>query len=160
MEKGLAEAVLHNETLDNIIQNTANEGVDFICAGTFNASPLAIINHERFQMFLNDLKTNYDLVILDTPSTAVSLDAIALMKITDHTIYSVRAGYTKQLYLLNSDLIREEYGIESIKLVLNGAHRASNYNGNYTGSRYTYKLKNKGTFSKIKHYAETYLIRR
>ncbi|MGB0522992.1 MAG: GumC family protein [Flammeovirgaceae bacterium] len=155
--KGISEAILEQTNLDEVIQQTGHANLSLISAGKMNASPLAIINHSRFQSFLTDLKSNFDLVMVDTPSTAISLDAIALMKLADHTIYAVRAGFTKQLYLLNSDMIREEYGIDNIKLLLNGAHRASNYNGNYTGSRYTYKLKEKGAIGKIKHYAETYL---
>lgn len=156
-DKGISDAVLAQANLDEVIQTTSHEKLSFISSGNSASSPLAIINHARFQSFLTDLKSNFDIVLIDTPSTAVSLDAIALMKLADHSIYAVRAGFTKQLYLLNSDMIREEYGIHHIKLLLNGAHSASNYNGNYTGSSYTYQLKGKNPIARFKHYAETYL---
>jgi len=43
------------------------------------------------------LKKKFDLVIIDTPASAITVDAVRLMKISTATLYLMRVNFTRTL---------------------------------------------------------------
>ncbi|MCI5055471.1 MAG: Wzz/FepE/Etk N-terminal domain-containing protein [Flavobacteriales bacterium] len=146
------ESVDKNELITNISEHLdliTNQGGQNINGG--------ILHHKRFASNFEVIVQDYDIVIIDTPASALSPDAMALMQKADLSLYLFKAGYTRKQYLLNPDLIAEEYGINNMMTLLNGAHKAMNFNGNYTGSSYSYKLKNENLKGRISRYIRSYI---
>tara|TARA_B100000809_G_scaffold185304_1_gene183384 strand:- start:4931 stop:7183 length:2253 start_codon:yes stop_codon:yes gene_type:complete len=110
-----------------------------------------------FQLKLEELRVNFDFVILDTSPTAISINPVQLMKLADLTLYTIRVNFTPISYISNADLLAEEYQLSNIHFLLTNAHKASNYNGNLIGSRFTQKARKKGFINRIKQYINYYL---
>ncbi len=115
-----------------------------------------ILASKQMPAFFNRLREHFEIVIIDTPASAITVDAIGLMKYVDQVFYVVRAGFTRKSYVLYPDMIKEEYGIEHMGIILNSSHRATNYNGIYTGSNYSYKHMDSGFFNRIIRYVKVY----
>jgi hypothetical protein len=106
---------------------------------------------------INALKQQFDIVLLDTPATANEINGIEAMKTADLVLFVVRANHTCINYLSEPELIREEFGIGQMFIVMNGAHKATNYTGQYIGSRFDKQRKKTGLAGKIRYYYQTYL---
>ena len=154
--EGISNVILQGKNPRECITRM-EENLDCLGAGTTRAFPLQVISSPRLETTLNQLSTEYDLVIMDSPATAMNLDAIKLMKLADHIHFVARAHFTKSYYLPQADMLALEYGFSHIKILLNGVHRATNYNGNFTGSRFDYGTLGQSTRQKIMHYFKTYV---
>ena len=129
----------------------------------FEANPGSLIsvqtkmlNPHQFAEKLEILKTQFDFVLIDTPATAVSIEGVELMKLADASVYITKADHTTVNYLDHADLLVEEYNLENVHLLLNNAHKASNYSGTYLGSSFSYKKKS-GLKRRLRYVYNTYM---
>lgn len=114
-------------------------------------------NDTPSQESISDLKQQFDIVLLDTPATANEINGIEAMQTADLVLFVVRANHTCINYLSEPELIREEFGLGQMFIVMNGAHKATNYTGQYIGSRFDNKRRKTGLAGKIRYYYQTYL---
>ncbi|MDX1348963.1 MAG: GNVR domain-containing protein [Putridiphycobacter sp.] len=103
------------------------------------------------------LKQKYDFVIVDSIPTALEVSGIEIMAISDLNLYLIRANHTCHNYVPYPEILAEEYSLSNIQLVLNDGHIASNYTGNFVGSRFQKTHKPKGLINKLKYYYQTYI---
>ena len=125
---------------------------------TKNEGTLLDEDYDLCKSKLDELKTYYDYIIIDTSPTAISITPIQLMKLADLNLYLIKANFTTISYISNADLLVEEYGLKNTHFLLSNAHIASNYNGNLIGSGFEGKARNKGIINKIKQYINYYLL--
>jgi hypothetical protein len=97
-----------------------------------------------------------EIIVIDSPATAISIDGIHLMKYADSVFYVMRENFTRVNYVQHPDIIREEYGFDHLRIVLNDAKRVTNFDGRYTGSHFTYDKRLPGFSGLIKHYYQSY----
>ena len=124
---------------------------------TKNKRTLLEEDYDLCESKLDELKTYYDYIIIDTSPTAISITPVQLMKLADLNLYVIKVNFTTISYISNADLLVEEYGLKNTHFILNNAHKASNYNGNLIGSGFESKARNKGFINKIKRYINYYL---
>ena len=72
-----------------------------------------------FEGLLEDLKKNYDFIILDTPPVGLVTDGIMAMKRSDISIYIFRANYSKKDFLYNLQRIININKFSNITTLLN-----------------------------------------
>ena len=155
---GISEFIAGEANLEECIQNTKHKNVTLIPSGDVKAhTPLSSINHSNFESKIAEIRSQFDICIIDTPASTSAIDSISIMQQSDINIYITRARFTKRVYLKTPDMIAEEHQIQDIKYLLNDAHKANNYDGNYTGSRYSYNKRPSGMVASIKRYLNIYL---
>lgn len=111
---------------------------------------------KKTNKFFKEISKKYKVIIIDAPSAAISIDSIQLMKIADLTLYVTRSKFTNINYAQHADIIAEEYGIDNIKHVVNGVHKASNYSGNFIGQTFMPNRLEGGVSKTIKTYFNLY----
>ena len=79
------------------------------------------------------------------------------MKYADVNLYIIRSNITSIDYLDHADRLVEEYKIKNVMLVLNHAHKASNYSGNFVGTRFSQQVIPTSLMLKVRTYLNTYL---
>ncbi len=151
---GIEDIIYRNNSLEATVLNI-EPNLSFLPAGTIEKHSTRTINTDGFNNLLNELKEKYDLVILDTSATTISLDATSLMKASQHSLYVIKADFTKGEYLTHADILKEKYDIKNLKLILNGVHAATSLNGEYTGSQFEYN-QNNSFKATIKRYFKFY----
>jgi cellulose biosynthesis protein BcsQ len=102
------------------------------------------------------LKTHFDLILIDTPGSVISIEAASLLTYADLGLYVVRTGVSKAEYIPNVDILGQDLGFENFKIVLNGAHITTNYNGNFNGSRLAYENETKSPLKRLKYLLKIY----
>lgn len=92
IEKGLSEVLRGEATIDEVIQYTGLDGLSLISAGGPVRNPAELLQSESFDQLLSSVKSQYNLVLVDTgPALLVSDPAIVLQK-CDIGLLVVRAA--------------------------------------------------------------------
>jgi uncharacterized protein involved in exopolysaccharide biosynthesis len=127
--------------------------------GTFSRALKCDDENVLSESNIASMAREFDFTILDTAATAVDISGVEAMKFADLTLYVVRANHTCVNYLAQPDLLKSEYNIDNVQMILNDAHKASNYSGNYIGSRFSYDKRKKGIITWLKYIHKTYVKR-
>ena len=93
-QQGLVEVLLENISLDQVITHTEQENLDFIPRGQHPSNPTELLNSQKFVSLLEQLKTQYDYIVLDTPPVLAVTDSIILARHTGINIVIARYGQT------------------------------------------------------------------
>lgn len=87
---GLAEYIQHKVELEAIIKPTKLENLSFIPSGKLPQDDAGILNSPRMGSLISQLKTQYDIVFLDSPPILGVSDASMLVSEVDNTIMVVQ----------------------------------------------------------------------
>lgn len=136
-EKGVVNYLIGEENIDAIIKKTKIPNLDVITSGPVPPNPSELLINSATDELINNLKENYDYIILDTPPIGLVSDAVELLKYADSTLYIVRQMYSQKgmLKMINEKYIKEE--VSNISIVLNDFTMKLRY-GSYYGNGYGY----------------------
>jgi len=79
-EPGIAELFYDKATEEDAIRPTAAPGVDIITSGQKIPNPSAVLHSKKMVEFINELKEEYDHIIIDSPPYGVITDAAPLIQ--------------------------------------------------------------------------------
>ena len=83
---------------------------------------------------LNALRSEYDYIFVDCPPVEIVADASIINKLTDMTLFIIRAGLLERVMLPEIERFYTEHKYKNLSLILNGIE---NTHGRY-GYRYGY----------------------
>ena len=97
--------ISHEEDgIDNLIRpSTFNENFFFISSGPIPPNPTELLMNDRLKILIDDLRTKFDYVIIDSAPVGLVSDALIIEEFVDITCYVVRQNYTykSQLGIVN-----------------------------------------------------------
>lgn len=130
-EIGAVNFLIGQKTVEEVIQSTHIPFLDVITSGPVPPNPSELIMSDSMKELLDDLKTKYDYIILDTPPVGLVSDALELVHHADVILYIVRQNFTKKgmITLLNSRVKRGE--LNNVSIILNGFENKSKYGYGY-----------------------------
>lgn len=136
-ENGLSDYLSGQQTLKQVTKATTIEGLSVITRGQVPPNPSELLMHENFSHLINDIKAEYDIVLIDTPP---------ILAVTDPAIVGGQAGSVLMVTRFGENSIKEidyacqrfeQNGIDVKGVVFNGVlKKASNTYGYYN---YEYK---------------------
>lgn len=96
------------------------EGLSFITAGTIPPNPSELIIRGNLDELLEELKQDYDLILIDNPPVGIVSDGILILNKADCPIYVFRSNYSKLVFSDHlSELINAKM-VSKLFVVLNG----------------------------------------
>jgi len=120
---GLSDYLRGAVPREEIIRKTPNPGLFIITAGKTMTSPADSLAGEKFRSFLRELRTHFDLVIVDTPPVLPVPDALTISEQVDAFILLFRLRHTPH-HLFRQAM--DELGERKIMgVVLNGEEKKS-----------------------------------
>ena len=128
---GVVNYLVHDATLDDIVQKTQVPYLDVITSGEIPPNPSELLMTERMTTLMNELKQQYDYIILDSPPMGLVADALELTKFADATLYLIRQNYTKREMF---NFINDKYKkgeVTNISFVLNYFEEKAKYGYGY-----------------------------
>ncbi len=130
---GLTEYLSHSElTLNEIIvRDPLVEGMDIILAGPVPPNPSELLLTDRVDQMFDELRKEYDYVIIDSAPVGMVSDSFALARVSDATIYVCRANYTNLRDVRFFNSIYEDERLKKMALVVNGTNARSGYGYGY-----------------------------
>ncbi len=145
--KGVTDYLFNLASMEEIIQRTEFKGVDFISAGTIIPNPAEVISSVQLKEFIEQLKTMYDFIMIDSPPIIAVSDAGVISQFCDITLLVASVNQTRL------DLLEESIKtLDSIKgrfagVILNRFESTNGY-GSYYKYYYYYYSSNKSTQGK------------
>ena len=126
--------------LDDIIEKGAqyNLKLDFIFSGTIPPNPAELLSNGRFELLLEELKKEYDIVMVDTAPTLLVTDTTLIANLADLLVYVTRANHTDKNLLHFINELKALKKISNAGIVLNNVGEQKGYGYKY-GYSYSYK---------------------
>jgi capsular exopolysaccharide synthesis family protein len=92
---GLSDLLEGRRSLNETVQR-ASKNLDVLAAGHSVENPVALIQSEKFEELLDEAKSCYSMVIVDTPALAYVSDGFLVMNRTDGTVLVLAASSTNE----------------------------------------------------------------
>ena len=140
---GLVDYLFHQVPIGNIIHPSEIENLSYIFAGTIPPNPSEILQSKVLKQFLDEMRSSFDMIILDSPPVISVTDSEILSRIVDGTILVVSADSTETEIMTNAvDLIKNDNS-PFLGVVLNKFTYKNGY-GSYYKYYYYYSNTTKG----------------
>lgn len=131
--------------LDSIIRPNVNKnGVDVILSGPIPPNPSELLDSERFNTLIKEVKQRYDYIIVDTAPTIHVSDTLLISHYADVFLYVIRANYTDYKLTEHINKFKKLNNIDHIGFVINGLSSKGDYPYNY-GYGYGYSTNKKAS---------------
>ncbi|WP_299213370.1 tyrosine-protein kinase [uncultured Dokdonia sp.] len=127
-----------------------NQSFDVILSGRIPPNPAELLMSDRFEKIINEVKTKYDYVIVDTAPTLLVTDTLLISQFADTTVYVCRAEYTDKKLLQYPKELYDEGKIKNIAFAINGIKITNFGYGSKYGYGYGYGQETPSVFSRIK----------
>lgn len=131
---GLTTLLTHPEQeWKSVAQRTAPQGLRVITSGPIPPNPSDLLSSETFERLVNRIKSEVDLVIIDSPPVLAASDALAIANHTDGVVVIALSGKTRTDTVRQAARSIHQGGIRLIGVVLNrqkGQHPET-YHGEY-----------------------------
>ena len=131
---GLSNIAAGTHSFEECLIHDDKSGIDIITAGTLPPNPQELLASAQFAKLIEQAKSQYDRIVIDTPPTQAVSDAIVVAQHSDSLIYVVKADNTREK-IIQSGLGRLlAAGVRIDGIVLNHVDlkQAAKY-GEYTG---------------------------
>jgi len=94
--KGVYAFLSGQVPLMSIIHTTSIPNLFFVDAEPYIPNPADMIASKRYKAFIDELATQFDYVIFDTPPLGIFVDAAVLSSLVDGVVVVVKRGQTKR----------------------------------------------------------------
>jgi tyrosine-protein kinase Etk/Wzc len=146
---GLSTVIIGKTGIETSIFDTSVKNLFLLPSGPVPPNPAELLETEKMEQLLLQLKQQYDFIILDTPPVALVSDSLSLSKYSDLTLFVLRQNYSQRAMLKMVNQLRDEKRLPQLTLLVNdfkpkrnlgytyyyGYNRGYNY-GNYDYSHY------------------------
>lgn len=132
-EIGLSDVVTGEVQFENAIQTCDIEGLSLLTAGLTPANPSELLGGPAFESLLDEWRTQYDFVIVDTPPLMAVSDPCVVASRVDGLILVVRVGKNKLNTLQRACEMLSALGITVLGAVVNNVEpqKSAAYGGAY-----------------------------
>jgi capsular exopolysaccharide synthesis family protein len=118
-KEGMSNVLIGKSKLEDCIQKTSLNTLDFISAGATPPNPSELIMSEQMMQVLEKLKELYDIVVIDNPPIGLVSDGMSMMIKADCPIYIFKANYSKRNFALRLKELHDVQKISKINVILN-----------------------------------------
>jgi capsular exopolysaccharide synthesis family protein len=125
---GITNYLVGNKPLSELINvHPENPNFHYIQSGPIPHNPNELLAEKATLTLFQELKKDYDIIIIDTPPAGLVSDAFLLNEFISDSIYVVRAGITKKIMLEGLDEIKKLEKLKGLSILLNGVDVTSGY---------------------------------
>lgn len=121
-----------------IVQNSQCDSLYLLPVGTVPPNPTELLETPKFKQLIEDLKSEYDYILIDCPPIEVVADAQIIDRYVDRTIFIARAGLLERSMIAELDRLYQEKKYKNMAFILNGTSGASGRYGYSHAYKYGY----------------------
>ncbi len=125
--KGLTTALLDGE---DAVRSGGIENLSVLTAGPTPSNPADVLGSKKMGALLADLKTQYDMILVDAPPLLAVTDSSVLASKLDGVALVITAGKTRRDHAEDAKKLLQKINIPLVGVVLNNAPKDTSV-GNY-----------------------------
>lgn len=126
IEYGLTHYLVEQASLDQVIQQSDIDDFDMIFAGPVPPNPSELLDSARFAQLIEYVRSQYDIVIIDTPPLGSVIDAAVISKQCDGGVIVIGSGDVSYKLVRKTKEQLELSGSKIIGCVLNKLNLSKN----------------------------------
>lgn len=134
---GLSNFLVGRAALNDVICMTDIKNLHMIFSGPVPPNPSELLGNRRFEKLLEEARSNYDIVIVDTPPLGSVIDTAVVAKHCDGAVMVIESGIISRRFARK---VKEQLEVTNCKIlgvVLNKVAMSSkSYYGKYYGKYY------------------------
>ena len=136
--RGMAHYLSGQATAEEIQYRTNVEGLSIIFAGPVPPNPTELLGSDMFGDLMKELRTRYDMIILDTPPLGTVVDAALVAPHCDGAILLIQSHSVSRRFAASVKRQLDSTGCKLLGVVLNKADTAHGgyYHYGYGGGYY------------------------
>jgi capsular exopolysaccharide synthesis family protein len=146
---GITNYLAGKMPLEGIIKKTPVENLDVVTCGVIPPNPSELLASQKMKEFVEQLKSKYQMILVDSPPVIAVTDAVVLSLLLDAVVLLASAGQTSQLGLARAKSLLENVNAKVIGGVLNKIEAKSAY-GSYHYYYYYHYYGDRKEKSKVK----------
>ncbi len=136
---GMSTVLSKNSLLKEVIwEHKKIKNLDIITSGPIPPNPSELMQVGKIEKIINDLRKDYDYIIIDSPPMGMVTDALLLMKQADISLVVFRSEVSEKDFIKSLEDITHSYNIDNVGLVLN-AVKPKNMSQSFFKYSYAYK---------------------
>lgn len=137
-EYGLSHYLSGQNDLEDVICSTNAENFYIIFAGPVPPNPSELLGNDNFRDMIEQLRREYDYVIIDTPPLGSVIDGAVVASKCDGAVIVIEAGAVSYKFAQNVKAQLEKTGCRILGCVLNKVdmNKNSSYYGKHYGNYY------------------------
>ncbi len=132
--RGLMQLLLDDDSIDSVLNEDTRSGLHYIKAGTDFVRPMNLLESPRFREILEELRSRYDIVLIDAPPILAVADGLLLAARADQTVVVAKWQSTQRAAVGATIKQVAEAGGNVAGVVLNQVNVAKNAGYNYGDS--------------------------
>lgn len=109
-----------------------NINFDIIFSGNIPPNPAELLSNGRFELLLNEIKDDYDYIIVDTAPTLLVADTTLITHLADTVLYVTRANFTEKKLLKFIANLKTLNTIKNMGIILNNVGQNKGYGYSYS----------------------------
>lgn len=135
---GMSTVLIGKHQMNDCIRKSQMENLDFVTAGPIPPNPAELLLAKRMDEVIEELKKEYDFIVIDNPPSGLVSDAIVNLQRADYPIYVFRSDYSRKFFINNLVRLKDENQISRISCVLNSVDLQKNKSYGYGYGSYNY----------------------
>ncbi len=128
---GLSEVLSGKLCWNDAIHPPTSSGVSFLATGTLPPNPSEMLGSDQLSKLLSELKTSYDLVIVDTSPVLLVTDPTLIFRHSDHTTLILEQGAHSNSEIQEAVRLAKTFQATKLSFVLNKCALEFSHYGKY-----------------------------
>lgn len=135
---GLTEYLYdHSKRIQDIVHvSSFNPNCDMIYSGSIPPNPTELLTNGRLQQLIEELKQDYNYIIVDTAPLMLVTDTFLFADMADATLYVTRSNYTQYSLIGFANNAIKQNKIKNVAFVINDVKKENFSYGNKYGYGY------------------------
>jgi tyrosine-protein kinase Etk/Wzc len=119
-EPGLTDVLVGETDLSEVIRPDLSDNLDVVPAGKIPPNPSELLGSDAMRRVIDDLRRDYEYIIMDTPPLLPVTDAVVAAAASDATVVVLRSGKTEEVAALRAYEQLDRVKARVAGVVLNG----------------------------------------
>jgi len=140
---GMSEYLSGQASLDEVLYATQYDSLSLIFAGRYPPNPAELCASERFRSLLEEMRKEYDYILIDTAPVGVVIDAAMIAPFCDGAVLVLSLGRNTLRGVRAAQQQIEKSGCKMMGVILNDTRRASSVLSRRNKEYYAYRADGK-----------------